>query len=229
MFWQEESDTVEKYQVPEDIFDLVFKLQGKSLEIDHAYALAQALQLHLRTDTCKKIGVHGIRLAQSGNGWIRPEQGSASMPLSKRVKLVIRLHRDDADEVSQITNKQLDIAGQGITPGESSIRKLSVMKTLFSRAVCCDADQSEADFLSAVAQELKQMNIEVSKMICGKSGEISAGNKMLFTRTLLVADLEPRESVTLQRQGLGRDQFMGCGLFVPHKAIDPVFDIQEQV
>ena len=79
-------------------------------------------------------------------------------------------------QVSQITNTQLDIAGQGITPGESSIRKLSVMKTLVSRAVCCDADQSEADFLSAVARDLKQMDIEVSKMICGKSGEISAGN-----------------------------------------------------
>jgi len=229
MFWQEESNTVDKYQVPEDIFDLVFKLRGKSLEVDHAYALAQALQLHLRHDTCNKIGVHGIRLAQSGNGWIRPEPGGASMPLSRRAKLVIRLHRDAFDEVSQITNKQLDIADQEITPGESSIRKLSVMKTLFSRAVCCDADQSEADFLRVVARELKQMDIEVSKMICGKSGEISAGNKKLFTRTLLVADLEPRESVTLQRQGLGRDQFMGCGLFVPHKGIDPVFDIQEQV
>jgi CRISPR-associated protein Cas6 len=229
MFWQEESDTVEKYQVPEDIFDLVFNLQGKNLEIDHAYALAQALQLHLRADTCNKIGVHGIHLAQSGNGWIRPESGSVSMPLSKRARLVIRLHRDDVDEVSQITDKRLNLAGQEITPGESSIRKLSVMKTLFSRAVCCDADQTEADFLSAVAEELKQMNIEVSKMICGKSGEIIAGNKKLFTRTLLVANLDPQQSVTLQRQGLGRDRFMGCGLFVPHKAIDPVFDIQEQV
>ena len=229
MFWQEDSDTVEKYQVPEDIFDLVFKLQGKSLEIDHAYALAQALRLLLRTDTCNKIGIHGIHLAQSGNGWIRPDQGSVSMPLSRRARLVIRLHRDEFDEVSQITNKRLNIAGQEITPGESSIRKLSLMKTLFSRAVCCDAEQSEADFLSAVARELKQMKIEVSKMICGKSGEIRAGNKKLFTRTLLVANLEPQESVTLQRQGLGLDRFMGCGLFVPHKGIDPVADIQEQV
>ena len=73
------------------------------------------------------------------------------------------------------------------------------------------------------------MGIEVSKMICGKSGEIGAGSEKIFTRTLLVADLEPRQSVTLQRQGLGRDRFMGCGLFVPHKGIDPVVDIQDQV
>ncbi len=229
MFWQENTDTTDKYQAPEDIYDLVFKLEGKNLDMDHAYGLARALQLHLRDDTCNRIGVHGIHQAQSGNGWIRPGPGSVGLPLSKRARLVIRLHQDEVDEVSQITNKQLNIAGQEITPGESSIRKLSTMKTLFSRAVSCDAEQSETDFLSGIALELKRMDIKVSKMICGKSGVIGAGGKKIFTRTLLVADLEPRESVTLQRQGLGRDRFMGCGLFVAHKGIDPVFDFQEPV
>jgi len=229
MFWQDDASKVDKYRAPEDIFDLVFRIQGKSLDIDHAYALAQVLQRHLRDDTCNKIGVHGIRMAESGNGWIRPEGDHGTMSLSRRARLVIRLHRDDLDEVSQISNKQLDIAGQEIIPGETSIRKLSVMKTLFSRAIRCDANQSEADFLCGIVLELRQMDIEVSKMICGKSGEINAGSEKIFTRTLLVADLEPQQSVTLQRQGLGCDRFMGCGLFVPHKGIDPVYDIQDQV
>jgi hypothetical protein len=43
----------------------------------------------------------------------------------------------------------------------------------------------------------------------------------------MVADLEAEESVALQQQGLGQGRMLGCGLFVPHKGIDTVFDIQE--
>ena len=39
MYWREQEDKKEEYRVPEDIFDLVFKLRGSSLDIDHAYAL----------------------------------------------------------------------------------------------------------------------------------------------------------------------------------------------
>ena len=64
-------------------------------------------------------------------------------------------------------------------------------------------------------------------MICGRSGEISGANGSLFTRALMVADLSPEESVSLQQQGLGDDRLLGCGLFVPHKGIDAVYSMQE--
>ncbi|MDE0301598.1 MAG: type I-MYXAN CRISPR-associated protein Cas6/Cmx6, partial [Gammaproteobacteria bacterium] len=34
--------------------------------------------------------------------------------------------------------------------------------------------------------------------------------------------LDPEQSVNLQRQGLGPERLLGCGLFLPHKSIAPV-------
>ncbi|MDH3858126.1 MAG: type I-MYXAN CRISPR-associated protein Cas6/Cmx6 [Gammaproteobacteria bacterium] len=227
MFWRDDNESENEFQVPDDVYDLVFKLRGTSLDIDHAFALSEALQLHLKSDTYNKIGVHGVRMAGSGNGWNRPDQIGAELPLSRRARLAIRVHRDDSDEVARITDKTLHIGSQQLAVGESAIRKLSTISTLYARAVCCDRDQSEADFLAQVAELLNAMNIRVSKMICGKTGEIRTADETIFTRALLVADLEPEESVMLQQRGLGEDQILGCGLFVPHKGIDPVNNVQE--
>lgn len=227
MFWSEENESEDEFQIPDDVFDLVFKLRGSNLDIDHAFALSEALQLRLKRDTCNKIGVHGVHLASSGNGWNRPEQSDALLPLSRRTRLAIRVHRDDSDEVGQITNQTLHIGSQQVVVGESTMRKLSTIGTLYARAVCCDPEQSEADFLVQVAGLLNEMNIKVSKMICGKSGAIRTAGDTIFTRTLMVADLQPEESVTLQQRGLGEGRMLGCGLFVPHRGIDPVYNIQE--
>jgi len=227
MFWNQEGENQTQYQVPDDVFDLVFKLRGTSLDIDHAFALSSALQKHLTDQICSKIGVHGVRMAGSGNGWNRPEQSDAELPLSRRARLAIRVHRDDSEEVGRIMNQRLQIGSQEITLGSSVIRKLSTIGTLYARAICCDREQSETDFLTEVAGLLKMMKIKVSKMICGRCGEIRTADGSIFTRALLVADLEPEESVTLQQRGLGEGRMLGCGLFVPHKGIDPVFDAQE--
>jgi len=227
MFWNQEEESEAQYQVPDDVFDLVFKLRGTSLDIDHAFALSTALQGHLSDEICNRIGVHGVRMAGSGNGWNRPEQSDAALPLSRRARLAIRVHRNDSEDVDQIMNRTLRIGHQEVMLGSSVMRKLSTIGTLYARAICCDREQPESDFLIEMAGLLKQMNIKVSKMICGKSGEIRTTDETIFTRALMVADLEPEESVALQQQGLGQGRMLGCGLFVPHKGIDPVFDIQE--
>lgn len=227
MFWHDDDESKAEYRVPDDVFDLVFKLRGTNLDIDHAFALSRALQAHLNDEICSKIGVHGIRMPGSGNGWNRPEQSDAALPLSRRARLAIRVHQDDSEAVMQITDRTLQIGSQQVVIGASSMRKLSTIGTLYARAVCCEREQPEADFLVEIAAQVKRMNINVSKMICGKSGDIRAGNKTIFTRALLIADLKPDESVALQQQGIGAGRLLGCGLFVPHKGIDAVYSIQE--
>jgi len=71
------------------------------------------------------------------------------------------------------------------------------------------------------------MNISVSKMICGKTGLIRTDAENIFTRSLMIADLKPDESVRLQKQGIGEGRNLGCGIFVPHKGIDAVYNVQE--
>ena len=228
MFWREDKSRQQPFRVPDDVFDLVFRLRGKSIDNDHAHALAEALRERLGDETCSRIGVHGIGMASSGNGWIRPEALDAELPLSRRARLVIRVPRDLGEEVMRISHCSLSLGRQRVEVGESTVRPLSSIGTVHARAISCDRQQTEAEFLQQAAAELEAMGIEVSRMLCGKAGEIRTGRDSLFTRALLVADLKPGESVRLQQQGIGGDRMLGCGLFVPHKEIDAVYQAQEQ-
>jgi hypothetical protein len=38
----------------------------------------------------------------------------------------------------------------------------------------------------------------------------------------MVASLTVAESIRLQQRGLGSNRLLGCGIFIPHKGIDPV-------
>ena len=227
LFWGEVDEPKTTFEVSDEVVDMVFSLRGSQLEIDHAFALAQALKSLLKTETCARIGVHGVHMAGSGNGWNRPHQNDTEMPLSRRARLAIRLQRADHDEVAGISDQTLQLGRQQIEVGASSIRKLSNMSSLYARAVHCDPDQSEPDFLAQVAIDLQRLDIKVTRMMCGRSGEIRSKGESLFTRALLVADLKPEESVCLQQRGLGEARLLGCGLFVPHRGIDPVYTAQE--
>lgn len=227
MFWHEEQDEQRGYRAPRDVFDLVFKLRGSAMRIDHAFSLARSVQDLIDPGTCERIGVHGIRMAVSGNGWQRPEAVDAEMPLSRRARLVIRLHERDRDEVMRLADSRMDLDGYTVEIGDARARELSTLDTLFARAVACDPEQSETDFLVEIAAELGGMGIAVSKMLCGRSGSIRTDDGEVFTRALMIAGLKPKESVELQRRGLGDKRLLGCGLFVPHKGIEAVFDMQD--
>ncbi len=222
MFWQEDEREEGEYVVPDDVFDLLFRLRGREVEIDHAYDLAEALRALLPAAVCARIGVHGIGLASSGNGWIRPEDADAVLPLSRRSRLVIRVRREDADTVAGLANRSLAVGRHSLELGECSVRPLVAMGTLHARAVRSEPALDENAFLAGVADEIAAAGVRVKKMMCGKSGNIRADGEAIFTRSLLIADLAAEDSVLLQQRGLGDDGLLGCGLFVPHKGVAAV-------
>ncbi len=227
MYWQEEDDPNETYQVPDDVFDVVFKLAGGQLVVDHARALADAVCAKLNTDTHSQIGIHPIRVAESGNGWQRPGAGGEMLHLSRRTKLVLRVHRSVYEDVLRLSDSTLEINGQALKVGVGSVRKLTAMTTLFTHGIACDEVQSESQFLVDMASALQTMEIRVKKMICGTTNSIQTDKGSIFTRALMVANLTPEESVLVQQQGIGSDRLMGCGLFVAHRGIDAVFTEQQ--
>lgn len=227
MYWREAENREQEYRVPDDVVDLVFRLRGERIDIDHAYALSRALRQRLGDELCTRLGVHGIRLAGSGNGWQLPAESDAELPLARRARLVIRVGRDDSERVAGIANRRLQVGEQPLEVGDCTPRLLSSMDTLHARAVGCRRGQSEDEFLREAAAELEAMGIEVSRMMCGKSGSIRTADGPLLTRALLIADLQPAQSVLLQQRGIGGDRLLGCGLFVPHKGIDAVHQPRE--
>ena len=88
--------------------------------------------------------------------------------------------------------------------------------------------ENEARFLRRIASELAAMRITIRKALCGKLTVFYTPDRAIPTRSLLLADLRPEESLRLQQHGLGPRRELGCGIFIPHKGIAAVKPVDNQ-
>ena len=227
MHW-EEITPAEEYAVPDAVVDAVFSISCRNLPVDHAYALSQAIQRALpwfADEAC--AGLHTIHVAESGNGWQRPDDPRALLHLSRRTKLALRIPKERISDAGDLINQTLDVDGHALRVEKIALRPLSRITTLFSRYVVIATGDDEAGFLQAAANELRALGIQPRKMLCGLTTPIVTPARTLQARSLMIAGLSPGESVLLQQQGLGSERKLGCGLFLPHKDIDDLRRRQE--
>jgi CRISPR-associated protein Cas6 len=228
MLWQED-DKKQAYVVPDDIIDIAFRINCKSLPLEHAHALSTALHEALPwLEQEEQAGIHLIHGAESGNGWMRPENPENELLyLSRRTRMMIRIPKERIADAEHLTGKTLDIAGYSLEVGESTVRPLTSTTILFSRYVIADENDDEEQFVSNALGLLKDMEITVRKLLCGKTHTFSTPEGNIFTRSLMLADMEVEDAVKLQQQGLGPGRKLGCGLFIPHKGIAAVKKAEE--
>lgn len=232
MFW-EEDDQPQEFQVPDDVVDLAFSIQCRELPVDHLHALGSALceAAPVLTED-PRVAIHEIHLAGSQNGWERPDPRlGQKLMLSRRTKLHIRVPSELHEQVEQaLDGITIDVAGHPLTIGKAKVKKLSRQGTIFARHIVLEPGE-EADenaFLLRLAKELQRRGIRVKKALCGITQEIATPEGPLKTRSLLLADLSSEDSVRLQQEGLGSHRHFGCGIFVPHKGIDPVKTAEDE-
>lgn len=223
MLWDEEPTSGE-IAIPDDIVDLQFSIECRELPVDHAHDLSTALHAALPwLADDDRVGIHQIHVAASQNGWERPLPGSGQLlVLSRRTKLTLRVPLNRLQAVQALTGSSLDVGGYPMKIGASKTRPLSRLGTIFSRYVASAEDDDEEDFLERMAVELASMRIRIKKALCGMPHVVETPGGGLRTRSLLLADLKPDQSIRLQREGLGSHRKLGCGIFIPHKGIDPV-------
>nr|MBS0019584.1 type I-MYXAN CRISPR-associated protein Cas6/Cmx6 [Gammaproteobacteria bacterium] len=223
MFWQEDAPPVAP-EVAHDVVDVSFRIDCRMLPLDHAHALSAAIltQLPWLSDE-ERAGIHVIHGAASGNGWMRPEDsGQALLHLSRRARLTLRVPAHRIDDAARLSGATLDIAGHALQVQLPSVRSLNPIETLFARYVITAENQDELHFVEYAADQLAGMGVRVRKLLCGIAHVITTPTENIFTRSVMVAGLNPEESVRLQQQGLGPGRTIGCGLFIPHKGIEPV-------
>jgi CRISPR-associated protein Cas6 len=223
MYWQENEEQ-ERYQVPDDVVDLLFGIDCRTLPVDHAFALSQALRTHLPwLGRERGAGVHPLHVAESGNGWMRPQDPGDLLHLSRRTKLGLRVPNARVDEARALSGETLQVAGRPVLVKDATVRRLSDLTTLFSRYVAADEtwDDEEA-FLERAAARLHDLGIQPRKLLCGTERTISTPDGTIHSRSLMVADLSVEQSVRLQEEGIGPHRELGCGLFVPHRDIKEV-------
>ncbi len=219
MYWQEEVNE-DHYVVPDTVVDLVFKIKCRTLPVDHAWPLSEAIHSALPwfADT-PQAGLHLIYGADSGNGWERPSEGEETLYLSRRTPLILRLPRERVDDAMQLNGMTLDIDGNSLEIGESHTRLLGMTTTLYSRHVLSEVEQDEDAFVQQAVEILRTLNLRFKKVLCGMGTSFASPEDPLVTRSLMVAGLSLDDAVTLQEQGIGPLRSRGFGLFVPHKTV----------
>ena len=223
MYWNEDKKR-EKIQIPDDVIDLSFVVKCKCLPLEHMQELYESLSEvlpQLKND--KFAGIHPINGAESGNGWERSNDPNELIYLSRRQKMTIRLSKEYLVEAENLAGQIINVAGNDIELGKTSIKKLSDLPTTFCRSIMVDSRMDEDDFLQWAFNELKALDITVRKMMAGKERVVQLPNGgERITRSLMVAELKQAESIRLQQHGLGEGRKLGCGIFLPQKDIKAV-------
>ena len=185
--WQEKE---EKKPIADksDMAELLFSVDCKELPYDHAYELSsEILKLVPEIKNDKRNAIQTLHGPMSGNGWVRPD--SENIPLSKRAKLIMRINKNQLDDIKNIEGKEIKLFGNTLKIGRSKVKNFLVVKDLFCRFVMSDHGTSEDDFLSKIQNELRGLDINIRKALCGRSMVISFGERTLYTRSLMIADL----------------------------------------
>lgn len=224
MFWNDDDKKKSEFVVPDDVVDVAFKIGCPTIPLDHAHSLSSALLHKLPwLEDEAHAGVHLIHGAASGNGWFRPEDvANELLHLSKRTRMRLRVPKKRLPDVQALSGETLDIEGHSLEIGKSDLFMLSSLPTLFARYVVTREELDESAFLEEAAEQLQALDIPCRKMLGGITHTMNFPDGPVYTRSLMVADLEPGQSVRLQQVGLGEGRVRGCGIFLPHKGIKPV-------
>ncbi len=229
MYWNDDSDKAAEYKVPDDIVDVNFKIKCTHLPLDHAYDLSTAIMQELPwAKDDERVGIHLIHGAESGNGWIRPSGPDDLIYPSRRTLFSIRTPQERRREVEQLAGRTIKIGDIPVELSRPSVRGLSKITTLFARYVLAQQIENEDLFLQEMADLLAQKQIAPRKMMSGRATLMRFPEGVKTARSLMIDGIEVAESVRLQQQGLGAGRKIGCGIFLPHKGIDPVNEAQEK-
>ena len=217
---EDEDITAANAAVVDDVVDAVFAISCRSLPVDHAFALSQAIEATLPWFADEpRAGLHLVHGASSGSGWMRPEAPDALLYLSQRAKLVLRLPGHRLRDAAALVGRTMQVAGCPLRVDGLAMRPLSRNANLFSRGVILAATGNETDFLAAADEALATLGIRPGTMLCGRTTAIATPERTHQARSLMLAGLAQEQSLALQQQGLGAGRKLGCGLFIPHKDI----------
>ncbi len=135
MYWQETKEN-DHYIVPDDVVDVVYNIQCRCLPVDHVWALSRAISAALPWFADEpEAGLHPIHVAESGNGWMRPDAPDALLQLSRRTKLMLRLPKHRTEDAGKLTGQTLDVGGNTMKVEKATAEKDAV----WHRAGYCHA------------------------------------------------------------------------------------------
>ncbi len=219
------------------VVDVGFRILGKSIPVDHGYALYGAVARFVESDGRKLL--HEPPTDEWKRAAILPINGRAigdrKLLLSPTSRLMIRLDSELIKDVLPLAGKTLDLDGSVIRVGVPTIYPLKPVARLRSRLVIIKGMMEPESFLQSVRYALEKLNVkgtpgllkrQLPKALEGKTGDepehsqftrrtIRIHDKEVVGYAVEVQELTAEESLALQEHGIGGRRKLGCGVFVP--------------
>jgi len=208
--------------------DLLFRISGNRLPADHAWGLCESIQNALPwLENDKDSGIHHLNILESGSGWQRPLY-EGWIHLSKRSRLGLRIRRERVNDANVLCDLTLEFLGCSITIGRAIPRELSPITTLYARHVTAPPQiTSEEMFISWSDNLIARQSTNPLTILCGQERHIKTPIGKISTRSLMISNLTPSESLALQQSGIGAYRQLGCGLFLPHRGITAIHESKD--
>ena len=203
----EESVVKASVEEAQEMIDMVFDLNGSFVPEDYPFTLRLEIARNLPwLKDEESVGILPLRGSISGENTL----------LSKRTKLILRVPVERADQTGVLSGQQLNVGKSVLVVGKGKERPLQPAVTLHSYLV--ESDLDEIEFVADMKQKLQLMNISCN-LICDRFRNIKGADQSLRGFGLVLHDLKPQASIEIQRSGLGAARQLGCGIFIPFKAI----------
>jgi CRISPR-associated protein Cas6 len=189
--------------------DVAFPLKGKTLPLDHGYALFGAVSriapvLH-REESWGVFPVHGERT------------GPGALSLLSSSMLTLRMPSSRIGDVLVLSGQTLGVDGHEVAVGIPRLFPLQPRPALHSRFVTIKKFHDAPDeFAAAVRRQLDQLDVGPSAtVVIGERRVIRVSSHTIVGFSMGLDGLNAGESVRVQTEGLGGRRHMGAGLFLP--------------
>ena len=190
------------------IVDLWFPVLGETLPSDHGYLLYSAL-----CEECPELhgaswwGLHTIPGTVRGDGRIL---------LQDRPSMGLRLPADRIGTVLSLAGKKLRVGNQSIRCAPPTVRPLESASAVSARIVCIKGFMEPEEFEGAIRRQLNGFGVDCPVQI-GPRKVLQIRQHTVVGFSVRISEVDPDQSLELQRQGLGGRRRFGCGMFSPSK------------
>jgi CRISPR-associated protein Cas6 len=200
--------------------DLVFSLTGQTLPLDNGYIVYSALsRICPAIHELENISIHPIAGIPESSKLLRLTQCS-KLQIRLPVDLIPSLYESLAGQTFSISQNQFQL-------GIPEYNPLHPCPDLYSRLVTIKRFQEPQRFLEAAKRQLERLNIQGTITLSTRAdGQPQCRQLTIKNKTgtfsmkgfgVQVTDLNPEDSITLQKYGIGGKQKMMCGVFVPSR------------
>ncbi len=190
--------------------DVVFRVTGERVPVDHGYALFGAIARAMGED------LHGAWwLAIAGLRGSLLSKGDLDLT-GRYAELRLRVPHDRVSWMVQLAGKELEVRGRPVLVGASSTWELRPARTLRARVVTTKVKGELSDsevFRAAFVERVKELGVK-ARVELGERRVVRISEQLVAGYQCTLRDMSEGDSLKVLYAGVGGRRRFGCGVFM---------------